>query len=49
MDKTDDRLWFIDEESETIRQANEKLEEKKKRLSLRYGNVKERIRDAFGR
>lgn len=49
MDKTDDRLWFIDEESETIRQANEKLEEKKRRLSLRYGNVKERIRDAFGR
>lgn len=49
MDKSDDKLWFVDEESETIRQANEKLEEKKKNIALRYTVMKDRIRNTLNR
>ncbi len=49
MDKSDDKLWFVDEESETIRQANEKLEEKKKNIALRYTIMKDRIRNTLNR
>lgn len=49
MDKSDDKLWFVDEESETIKQANEKLEEKKKNIALRYTIMKDRIRNTLNR
>lgn len=49
MDKSDEKLWFIDEESETARHASEKFEAKMKKFSTRYANVKDRIRQTFNR
>lgn len=49
MDKDDDKLWFVDEESDAFRNANEKLEEKRREIELRYSNVKDRIKNTLNR
>ncbi len=49
MDRSDEKLWFIDEESEFMRQTNEKFEEKKKNASVRYNDMLSRIRETLSR
>lgn len=49
MDKMDERLWFIDEESARIHRTAEKFVERKKNLSLYCTNVREKIRDRISR
>lgn len=49
MDRSDEKLWFIEEESEVIRQTGEKLEEKKKNMSVRYNDVVSRIKETLSR
>lgn len=49
MDKDDDKLWFVEEESPTVQRANEKLSETKKNISDRCCEIRDRIKTYIGR
>lgn len=49
IDKVDDKLWFVDEESPAVQRANEKFSETKKNITDRYSEIKDRIRTYIGR
>lgn len=49
MDKTEDRLWFVNEELPGLHNANEKLSEKARVIADKYMDVRERIRDKIGK
>lgn len=43
IDKADDKLWFVEEESIAAQRANEKITETKKNITDRYSELKDRI------
>ncbi|MCH5212395.1 MAG: putative ABC transporter permease [Oscillospiraceae bacterium] len=49
MDKADEKLWFIEEESELMQKRTEKFSERKKAIGVCCSNVRERIRDRINR
>lgn len=45
MDSVDEKLWFVEEDSEIIHKAGDKLNNVRENASVKYTNVKERIKD----
>ena len=43
IDKADDKLWFVEEESIAAQRANEKITETKKNITDRCSELKDRI------
>lgn len=48
MDKSDDKLWFVETQSPVVNRANKKIAATKNLFMERYNNIIDRIRDWMG-
>lgn len=49
MDNVDEKLWFVEEDSEIVQKASEKFNNVRDNAAVKYADVKERIKDRMGR